>query len=493
MIKTIGKLVPFYLISAAVILVACPAAAGPAGGRGLSGPAVSRTTAVTSGSPPALSAPGRDSSSSSGSASVSPSVSALKEALLASAESASCRPADFAVSESVSSAAGSPPSAASAPASDAAASGASVSSSCAAASSASPPASDLPSRIVAGYYGSWAAYSGFTPDQIPASRLDVLDYAFADLNGNLTVSLSDPAVDTANFSALARLRQSHPRLKTVISIGGWGNSGHFSDAALTEASRSAFIGSCIDFIRRYGFDGIDIDWEYPVSGASGTPGRLADKSDFTLLMKELRQALDNQGALDGRYYCLTFAGAANSAYAGNVELSALSRYVDYALVMTYDIHGPWDTFTDFNSPLYTPTDSSPQYQWSVDASVQTYLSHGFPAEKLTIGIPFYGYVYTGVTNAHDGLYQPFASGKAQGYDTIAAGTLVQNVFARLFQAQAQVPWLFDGSTFVSYDNPPSVAQKARYAAARRLRGVSVWELSYDRNGALLGPVYSAVH
>ena len=491
MIKTIGKLALFYVISVASIFSLFPAAAGPVGGRNISAPA-GRAAAVSSGSPPAVSASAR--SDSSGSLAVPRASAALKEAILSAVGAASSMPA----------ASGSPGTASSADAFKTAASTAapeasampaasSSAPSSSSAAGASPPASDLPARIVAGYYGSWAAYSGFTPDRIPAARLDILDYAFADLNGNLTVSMSDPAIDATNFAALARLKQSHPRLKTVISIGGWGNSEHFSDAVLTEASRAAFIGSCIDFIRQYGFDGIDIDWEYPVSGASGTPGRAADKTNFTRLMKELRQALDNQGTLDGRYYCLTFAGAANSAYADNVELPTLSRYVDYALVMTYDIHGPWDDYTDFNSPLYTPADSSPQYRWSVDASVQTYLSHGFPADRLTVGIPFYGYVYTGVTNANNGLYQHFASGKAQGYDSIVSDELSRSIFARLFHAQAQVPWLFDGSTFVSYDDPSSVAQKAQYAMDHRLRGASVWELSYDRSGALLGPVYSTIH
>lgn len=175
----------------------------------------------------------------------------------------------------------------------------------------------------------------------------------------------------------------------LIAVGGWSWSARFSDAALTEESRTTFANSCVDFIVKYGFDGVDIDWEYPVVGGLSTNiRRPEDKYNFTLLMQKLREKLDARGVIDGKNYLLTFAGAAGSWYVNNIELSKLQQYVDYANIMTYDIHGTWDQYTDFNAPLYNSSEESPQLKWSVDTSVNTWLKAGFPADKLIWVFPF---------------------------------------------------------------------------------------------------------
>jgi hypothetical protein len=119
---------------------------------------------------------------------------------------------------------------------------------------------------VVGYYAAWAAYSGYTPDKIDATKLTHINYAFANIGSDLKITLGYPDIDPANISRLNSLKQINPALKTIISIGGWSWSERFSDAALTDASRTSFADSCVDFIVKYGFDGAEIDWEYPVSG-----------------------------------------------------------------------------------------------------------------------------------------------------------------------------------------------------------------------------------
>jgi len=355
-----------------------------------------------------------------------------------------------------------------------------------------PPTSPVPApsgKVILGYYAGWAAYSGYKPSQIPATRLTHINYAFAKIGSDLKIALGDPAVDPGNLSALVKLKNVNPNLKILISVGGWNDSGRFSDAALTDASRTAFADSVVAFIKKYGLDGVDIDWEYPVSGGLATNTRRPeDKQNYTVLLAKLREKLTQQGAKDGRHYWLTAAGSAGSSYAKNVELSKIHQYLDYALVMTYDINGPWDAFTGFNAPLYASDGPTAYYRWSVDSAINMYLSSGFPASKLVMGIPFYGYVFRGVAPANNGLYQAFASGASASYDSIQSQYAANPAFAA-YNSDAVAPWLFGGDTFISYDNAESITRKAQYIKTRKLAGAGIWELSQNRNGTLLDIIH----
>lgn len=348
-------------------------------------------------------------------------------------------------------------------------------------------------KNIVGYYAAWAAYSGFTPDKLDAGKLTHINYAFANIGSDLKIVLGYPDVDPSNIVKLNALKQVNPNLKTLISVGGWSWSGRFSDAALTDASRTVFADSCVDFIVKYGFDGVDLDWEYPVSGGMSTnTKRPEDKQNFTLLLKKVRERLDARGLTDGKHYLLTIAGGAGSGYVNNTELGILHQYIDYANIMTYDIHGTWDKYTDFNSPLYNNSDTSPQYKWSIDSSVNAWLNAGFPAAKLVLGIPFYGYRYDAVTNSNNGLYQTYSGGASISYANIASNYLNKTGFVRYYHQQSMVPWLFNGSTFISYDDPQSIGAKTQYIKTKNLGGAAVWELSQDPNKVLLNPLYSGL-
>jgi chitinase len=234
-------------------------------------------------------------------------------------------------------------------------------------------------------------------------------------------------------------------------------------------------------MKQNGFDGVDIDWEYPTSA-----GRREDRTNFTAMMAKLRERLDAQGSLDGRHYLLTFAGAWGTFYTDNVELNKLGNYVDFAKVMCYDMHMTGGGYTDFNSPLYTPGEDSPQYKWSCDAAITLWANCGFPRSKMVMGVPLYGYKFNGAANANYGLYQTFSSGTAERYDTIASNYASNPSFTYHMHTQAKVPWLFDGSTFISYEDADSIALKAAYVKNSSLAGAGVWELSQNADGRLLG-------
>lgn len=346
---------------------------------------------------------------------------------------------------------------------------------------------------VVGYYAGWAAYQGYTPDQLPAEHLTQINYAFARIDPDtLTIALENPAHDKKNLAALRKLRQQNGHLKLLISVGGWSDSQHFSDAAATAARREAFAASCVDFVVAQGLDGVDLDWEYPVSGgAPGTNHRPADKQNFTKLLQELRTQLDRQGRRDGKDYSLTIAGAAGSWYLNQIEAVKVADIVDHIFLMGYDLHGPWDTSADFNAPLYTPSGASPQGKSSIADSVQAYLDKGIPAEKLVLGMPLYGYAYQGVSSQNNGLYSTYTSAKSVSYRTLKKNYLSNAAYRQYRHQEAQVPYLYGSRTFISYDDAESLAAKAALARSRDLGGIGFWELSQDDGGELTAAASSA--
>ena len=344
-----------------------------------------------------------------------------------------------------------------------------------------------PAHTAVGYYAGWSAYQGYQASDLPAHLLTHINYAFAGIDPDAgALVLDDPEQDRKNFAALRALREEHPHLKLLLSVGGWDHSAHFSDVAATAARRAAFAKSCAELLATYGLDGIDLDWEYPVSGgAAGTVHRPQDRQNFTLLLQAIRQELDRQGGRDGRDYQLTIAGAAGSWYLGNIQPAAVAEVVDHIFLMAYDFNGPWDSLTGFNAPLHTPSGSAPHYQSSVSDSVAAYLDSGVPADKLVLGMPLYGYRYDGVSGSGNGLYSTFTAVRSLPYDTVAGAYLSDPAYRQLRHGEAQVPYLSGKGSFLTYDDPQSIAAKARLAAEAGLLGVGFWELSQDRQAVLV--------
>jgi len=364
---------------------------------------------------------------------------------------------------------------------------------------AAPPPNPTPasatSRVV-GYLASWGVNSkGTRIALLPARDLTHIFYAFAEIGDDGRVRIDNPG---DNFEELARLKARNPRLRLTMSIGGWGGSGKFSDVALTDSSRRRFVQSAVDmFIRqRPGlFGGIDIDWEFPVAGGlAGNAERPVDKENFTLLLAEFRRQLDAEGTRDGRHYELTIAASARPQEIANVEVARIEPLLDFINVMTYDYHSSPGR-TNFNAPLYAAK-GDPTPQLNTDASMRTFLDAGVPARKLLVGIPFYGHAYGDVPNVNDGLFQPGKDApqawKIAGTDwRVIARTLLMDKtgYIRHWEESAQVPWLYDSTakSFVSYDDPQSVAAKVRYVREHHLGGVVIWELGGD-DGALMRAV-----
>ena len=200
-----------------------------------------------------------------------------------------------------------------------------------------------------------------------------------------------PGPRPEGLAALRQLREEHPHLELLISVGGWDYSTYFSDAASTASRRETFAQSCLDLILAHDLDGVDLDWEYPVSGGvSGVIHRPQDKQNFTLLTEGYPAEAGPAGA-EGRpglpaYHCRR----RRSGYLNCIEPQAVAQVVDHIFLMTYDFYGPWSSRSGFNAPLYAPSSAQ---SGSVDNAVTTWLSRGVAAEKLVLGMPLYGYIY----------------------------------------------------------------------------------------------------
>jgi chitinase len=346
--------------------------------------------------------------------------------------------------------------------------------------------------IAAYYYHS----SGMPVPEIPVNRLTDVIYAFANINSAGECYMPDAPAAAADFAALGALKRSHPWLRTEISIGGWG-AGGFSDAALTKQSRARFVDSCMKLFfgtYRGDFDGIDLDWEFPVyGGPPNLTSRPADRRDFTLLARALRRALNAESGRMHEHLLLTAAlpaGRLQSAGpydpAKSYQLAKVGHVLDWINLMTYDLEDGYSTISDFDSPMRpVPADPTPEIikRWNtVSTAVDYYEMKGVPADKIVLGEPYFSLAMHVASAAHYGLYQKVTSFTgAPSWTQIETSLLKDPAWTYHWSPIAQVPWLFDASTktFVTYDDPASLRIKSQFARARGLRGVFTWAIDQD--------------
>jgi chitinase len=408
-------------------------------------------------------------------------------------------------------------------------------------------------KLFNAYYAQWTVYNGFTVKTLDTSgtakRLNILSYAFVNIgtnssgqyectsfdswadNGTAAGATANTSVDgkglpsnglTGNFGQLLLLKQKYPWLKIVATIGGASLPPQaFSAMAATDASRKHFVSSCIvDYIKghfsgAFGqapnqwetgvavqgppgpvvpdtpglFDGLEIDWEYPTE---------ADTANFSALMKEFRTQLD---ALHHGTYLLSFDAPPGAWAFQYIDLPAVASYCTHIDLMTYDYAGPWQNQTGFVAPLYqTKYDPDPTLNvaWTVDA----YLDAGVPAHKILLGIPFYGYGWTVDSSSAAAQKGQFVTGTptATSTQSFAYIKTTAEPLMQLFNDKIQndgktpTPWLFDGTTFWTYDNPISIEQKMEFVRSKGLGGAFAWEASSDlADGDLAKAVFAGLH
>lgn len=360
------------------------------------------------------------------------------------------------------------------------------------------------SKIVA-YYPSWATYArNYQVADISAEKITHINFAFANVaDGKCVVGDSYADTDKAfagdswdtgakrgNFNQLTKLKEANPNLETMISIGGWTWSKNFSAAAATAQSRQVFVDSCVDFMNTYGFDGIDIDWEYPVSGGL-YEGTAADKQNYTLLLAAFKDKLATQTAIDGEHHPLTIAATAGPTTIPNMDAKNIGGIIDWMNLMSYDFHGSWDPITGHNAPMKVGSKDTAR-GFSITDSVDSYLNAGFPSQKLVLGLPLYGRGWENVSITQNGLYQNATNASVGTWEKgVFDYTDIKNNYlptmTRYWDSEAQVPYLYDPARklWISYDDPESIKIKVDYIKSKNLGGAMLWELSGDRDEELI--------
>jgi len=305
---------------------------------------------------------------------------------------------------------------------------------------------------VVGYYTMW----GNTKLPVSAVKFDKLthiNHAFAWPTASGGITSSPPTIDTALIGATHRAGR-----KILISLGGANSSSVFSSVAANINTRTTFIQNLVTYVVNNHYDGADFDWEQP-----GSP---ADSINEIALMKETREAFQKVDPT----LLLTMA-IGSSAYGGRYRnYDSLNQYVDWFNVMTYDMDQGWSGKSGYNAALYYYAGMGSDY--SVDQSI-TYLtrSRQMPSSKLVLGVPFYGKTF----NNSSGFNTPFTFSSTPFYYDIANLT----GWTRYWDNVAQVPYLSNGSSVITYDDSMSIALKCQYAKTKGLAGIMIWELSQD--------------
>lgn len=415
-------------------------------------------------------------------------------------------------------------------------------------------AADPPNRRIVGYFAEWRNGSNGLPtylvSDIPWQHITHINYAFAKvdetthridfIDRTAAVETVFPGNDNSlayagHFNQLTTYKKQYPHVKTLIAVGGWAASRGFYTMCETEAGREAFAASAVKFLRDYGFDGLDIDYEYPTSTAQAgnpddsdvaEPRRGHLYSDYLKLVKLLRERLDQAGRADGRSYLLTMAAPASSWILGGMMMGEYAEYMDYVNMMTYDFHGSWNGFVGHNSALY-PDDRDPETRplgvpvLNVDWAYR-YFRGIIPPAKITMGVPYYSRGWRNVNKGSlpGGLYGSAAqsNGGAVGIDNIwhdkdangvevPAGAnplwhlmnLAENrenlsyaddwgfdpelggTYQRFFDDVTKVPYLWNENkrVFLSMEDEESMRHRIDYVVDKGLGGIMMWEFAGD--------------
>lgn len=315
--------------------------------------------------------------------------------------------------------------------------------------------------------------------QEDASKLTHLNIAFGHVvDAEITVA------HMKELDQLQEIKKMNPDITILLSVGGW-SAGGFSEGAATSEGRDKMITTGLEVLKNYPFDGIDLDWEYPTIGVAGIEAMPEDKQNFTALLKGFRKGLDDLEIETGKYYFLTIAVGCDEYYTKGTEMSKIEPYLDYVQLMTYDMRGGYQVLTGHHTNLYTPIGDV--FTISVDKSVELFRKAGIPREKLIIGAAFYSRMWKGVPNVNNGYLQfaETAGGFGPEFTELDAEYINKNGFTRFWDDEAKAPYLFNGDTFITYEDEESIQNKCKYLMHNGLGGIMFWEYKCDYTHKLL--------
>ncbi|RGP63440.1 chitinase 1 [Fusarium longipes] len=348
------------------------------------------------------------------------------------------------------------------------------------------------SFVNAVYFTNWSIYGrNFQPQYLPASQITQILFAFLNVKSDGTVYTGDSYADLEKHyesdrwddrgdnaygcvKQLFLLKKNHRHLKIILSIGGWTWSTNFPSAASTRENRNRFSKSAVTLMKDWGFDGIDIDWEYPNDENEAT--------NFDLLLQAVRDELDlyaHQNA-PGHRFSLSIAAPAGPEKYHKLHLANISNIVDQINLMAYDYSGSWDSVSGHNANLFPYKVSANPY--NSDKAIKDYIDAGVSAEKIVLGMPVYGRSFEG----NLGIGKSFSDvGQGSWERGIWDYKVLPKPGAEIkYDEEAQAYYSYDSITheLISYDTPEVVRKKVEYILEHGLRGSMFWEASGDKSG-----------
>ncbi|KAG0309930.1 hypothetical protein BGZ98_000018 [Dissophora globulifera] len=388
-------------------------------------------------------------------------------------------------------------------------------------------------NVVVGYWVPWG--------DVPVASLDMTKYTHINYGFGVTVKTNpnptditfDRYYDGNNIRALVA-RGNQYGVPILMTIGGWTGSQTFSTISADASLRKTFINNAMVFVRNntlpdyattpdgWNMDGIDIDWEYPGrAGAICNVYTPQDAGNYLTLLKELRAQMDLEFPNQHKFLTAAvrvqpFDGTDGKPMA---DVSAYAQYFDWISIMAYDIMGSWSSTTGPNAPFKNgPAPAADQF--SVVQAIDSWTAAKFPVNKLVVGTAFYGRsvittvdmnaqnpvtMYVNKTNVtpkggpadrndpnfycnEGAVYSGMWKWKEiRGAILTSSPTTPAAGWTRYWDDATQTPWLFRASdkTFISYDDVQSMTIKVNYAKQKGVKGVMLWDMSYDYNGELI--------
>ncbi|KAF9926253.1 Endochitinase 1 [Linnemannia zychae] len=365
---------------------------------------------------------------------------------------------------------------------------------------------------VIGYYGKTAQCPdcpSFEPAQLPYELYTHLNFAFVLINDEGVIQMQHPE-DEGTYKEINALKAKKPSLKTAVTVGGWDmDMAHYSTMVASPATREKFINSAIAYVRKYGFDGIDFDWEYPSDKLRG--GHSNDPENFVTFLKEMREAADNEELEPGQERLILSIALPGGPFHGQYfTIAKLAQYVDWFNIMAYNLHGQWEDMVFCAAPLYDTAAKTKYNGYSVDDATKSMIPASVSPQQFNLGLSLSGVTFTLKDKKKTSPGAPAIGPGKQGCQEKGAMAYFEtHKLTNTFQAadaKARSPDLFhrvitqeprmdpvgkcmymvlNEDQWVGYDTPETYGLKMDYLHKIGYGGVSLWSMDSDTADHLL--------
>ncbi|KAJ6782844.1 hypothetical protein PWT90_02843 [Aphanocladium album] len=356
------------------------------------------------------------------------------------------------------------------------------------------------------YFTNWSGYgANYTAAEFPANDVTHLLYAFGDISSTGEVIPSDSWIDIqkqfagpqkrdvqaqGNIGQIFGLKKQNRNLKVLISVGGftYSEAGKFVPATNTTEGRQRFARSAVKLIANWGFDGIDIDWEFPKDKS--------EAANFVSLLQEIRYELDKYASDNNQkyHYLLTVATSAGPSKYKLLNLGAMDKFVDSWHLMAYDYAGSWDSTTGHQANVYPDPSNTASTKFNTEQAVNDYIAAGIAPEKIILGLPLYGRSFmqtSGMGQSFNGTGEGGVEAGVWLYKDLPRPGATVTVDSDVLAAYSYDP---KERMLITYDNKESANLKAQYLMKKGLGGAVFWDASGDKpgNGSLISTLARSI-